>query len=94
MIQAPLASLRSADRRRRRQPPADPLGHGPLPGAPADRPPGRRPGDRRATAWRSSPSRSYFAGGIETEEQLDAALAGIREECERLIGAGKKIVLG
>lgn len=38
--------------------------------------------------------RSYFAGGIETGEQLDAALAGIREECERLIGAGKKIVLG
>ena len=24
---------------------------------------------------------SYFAGGIETEEQLDAALTGIREEC-------------
>ena len=38
--------------------------------------------------------RPYFAGGIETEEQLDAALAGIRDECERLIGAGKKIVLG
>jgi hypothetical protein len=36
----------------------------------------------------------YFAGGIETEEQLDAALAGIREECARLIGAGKKIVVG
>jgi hypothetical protein len=36
----------------------------------------------------------YFAGGIETEEQLDAALAGIREECARLIGAGKKIVIG
>jgi len=38
--------------------------------------------------------RPFFAGGIETEEQLDAALTGIREECERLIGAGKKIVLG
>jgi hypothetical protein len=38
--------------------------------------------------------RPYFSGGIETEEQLDAALAGIRDECERLIGAGKKIVLG
>lgn len=35
----------------------------------------------------------YFGGGIETEEQLDAALAGIREECARLIGAGKKVVL-
>lgn len=36
---------------------------------------------------------SYFAGGIETEEQLDAALDGIREECTRLIGAGKKVIL-
>lgn len=36
---------------------------------------------------------SYFSGGIETEEQLDAALAGIREECARLIGAGKKVVI-
>ena len=36
---------------------------------------------------------SYFAGGIETEEQLDAALAGVREECARLIGAGKKILV-
>jgi len=36
---------------------------------------------------------SYFTGGIETEEQLDAALAGIREECARLIGAGKKVIL-
>lgn len=35
---------------------------------------------------------SYFAGGIESEEQLDAALSGIREECARLIGAGKKII--
>jgi hypothetical protein len=38
--------------------------------------------------------RPYFAGGIETEEQLEAALTGIREECARLIGAGKKIVVG
>jgi hypothetical protein len=38
--------------------------------------------------------RPYFAGGIESEEQLDAALTGIREEIEPLIGAGKKIVLG
>jgi hypothetical protein len=36
---------------------------------------------------------SYFAGGIETEEQLDAALTGIRDELARLIGAGKKIVI-
>lgn len=36
---------------------------------------------------------SYFAGGIETEEQLDAALDGIREECARLIGAGKKVIV-
>lgn len=35
---------------------------------------------------------AYFADGIETEEQLDAALAGLREECARLIGAGKKII--
>lgn len=27
---------------------------------------------------------SYFDGGIETEEQLDAALEGVREECARL----------
>ncbi|MBO3739492.1 BREX system P-loop protein BrxC [Actinoplanes flavus] len=36
---------------------------------------------------------SYFAGGIETEEQLDAALSGLRDECARLIGAGKKVVV-
>lgn len=36
---------------------------------------------------------AYFAGGIETEEQLEAALDGIREECARLIGAGKKIIV-
>ncbi|MFM7202020.1 MAG: BREX system P-loop protein BrxC [Myxococcota bacterium] len=35
----------------------------------------------------------YFGAGIETEEQLDAALAGLRDECTRLIGAGKKVVL-
>jgi hypothetical protein len=34
----------------------------------------------------------FFVGGVETEEQLEAALDGIREECARLIGAGKKIV--
>src|SRR5581483_6169784 len=36
---------------------------------------------------------SYFVGGIETEEQLDAALDGVREECARLIGAGKKVIV-
>ncbi|MEQ1801910.1 MAG: BREX system P-loop protein BrxC [Gammaproteobacteria bacterium] len=36
---------------------------------------------------------SYFGGGIETEEQLDAALGGVREECARLIGVGKKVIV-
>lgn len=36
---------------------------------------------------------SYFGGGIETEEQLDAALQGVREECARLIGSGKKVIV-
>ena len=36
---------------------------------------------------------SYFAGGVETEEQLDAALDGVREECARLIGSGKKVIV-
>ncbi len=35
----------------------------------------------------------YFASGIENEEQLEAALQGIREECARLIGAGKKVIV-
>ena len=46
-------------------------------------------GDRVATVRIGS----YFAGGIETEEQLDAALDGIREECSRLIGTGKKVIV-
>jgi len=36
---------------------------------------------------------AHFSGGIETEEQLDAAAAGLREEGARPIGAGKKVVL-
>jgi hypothetical protein len=36
---------------------------------------------------------SYFAEGVETEEQLEAALNGVREECARLIGAGKKVIV-
>ena len=35
----------------------------------------------------------FFQGGIETEEQLEAALKALREECERLIGAGKKVLV-
>jgi hypothetical protein len=46
-------------------------------------------GDRVATVRLGG----YFSGGIETEEQLDAALAGIREECSRLIGTGKKVIV-
>ena len=45
-------------------------------------------GERIATVRLSS----YFGGGVETEEQLDAVLDGIREECARLIGAGKKVI--
>lgn len=36
---------------------------------------------------------SYFSGGIETEEQLDQALAGLKEQCLELIGAGKKVLV-
>jgi hypothetical protein len=36
---------------------------------------------------------SFFGAGIETEEQLDAALEGIRDECARLIGAGRKVIV-
>ncbi|MBK1643063.1 hypothetical protein CKO25_00005 [Thiocapsa imhoffii] len=36
---------------------------------------------------------SYFAGGIENEEQLDQALDGLKEECLELIAAGKKVLV-
>ena len=36
---------------------------------------------------------SYFSGGIETEEQLDQALDGLKDQCLELIGAGKKILV-
>jgi hypothetical protein len=36
---------------------------------------------------------SYFAGGIETEEQLEAALDGLRERVRELIAAGKKVLI-
>ena len=37
--------------------------------------------------------RPFFRGGIEDTEQLEAALDGIREECERLIANDKKIII-
>jgi hypothetical protein len=46
-------------------------------------------GDRLATVSVSQ----FFSGGIETEEQLDQALGGIRDEFSRLIGEGKKIIV-
>lgn len=36
---------------------------------------------------------NYFGGGIDTSEQLDAALQGLRDECEKLIGEGKKVLV-
>jgi hypothetical protein len=36
---------------------------------------------------------SYFAGGVENEEQLDQALGGLKEQCLELIGAGKKVLV-
>jgi hypothetical protein len=36
---------------------------------------------------------SYFQGGLDTTEQLDAALKGIREEIEALIAAGKTVLV-
>ena len=35
----------------------------------------------------------YFQGGIDTEEQLDAALSGLRDQCVELIAAGKKVLV-
>ena len=35
-----------------------------------------------------------FSGGVETEEQLDQAIAGLREAFARLIGEGKKVIVG
>ncbi len=36
---------------------------------------------------------SYFAGGVESEEQLDQALSGLKDQCLELIGAGKKVLV-
>lgn len=46
-------------------------------------------GDRLATVSAGQ----YFSGGIETEEQLDQALTGLRDELSRLIGEGKKVMV-
>ncbi len=46
-------------------------------------------GDRVATV----DAKLFFRGGVEDVEQLEAALTGLREECERLIADGKKIVI-
>ena len=35
----------------------------------------------------------FFAGAIETQEQLDAALSSLREACEQQIGEGKKVFI-
>jgi len=36
---------------------------------------------------------TYFSGGIETTEQLDAAINALREECERQLAEGKRILI-
>ena len=36
---------------------------------------------------------SHFSGGIDTEEQLDAALGGLREECLHHIGKNKRVLI-
>ncbi len=36
---------------------------------------------------------SYFAGGIESEEQLEAALQALRDDCLHHLGAGKKVLI-
>lgn len=38
-------------------------------------------------------AQSYFSGGIDTEEQLEQALSGLREQCLELIAAGKKVLV-
>ena len=36
---------------------------------------------------------SYFTGGVETEEQLDQALSGFKDQCLELIGSGNKVIV-
>ena len=38
-------------------------------------------------------AQTFFAGGIETAEQLEAAINNLRDECARLIGAGKTVLV-
>ena len=35
----------------------------------------------------------FFQGGIETEEQLEAAIEELRQACARHIASGKRILL-
>jgi hypothetical protein len=35
----------------------------------------------------------FFAGGIETAEQLESAITALREECERQLAEGKRILI-
>lgn len=35
----------------------------------------------------------FFSGGIESEEQLEQALNGLKDQCLELIGAGKKVLV-
>ena len=43
---------------------------------------------------RLDPAERVEGARAQEEEQLTAALTGIREECARLIGVGKKVVIG
>ncbi len=36
---------------------------------------------------------TFSKTAIETEEQLEAALIGLRERCAELIGAGQKVLV-
>jgi hypothetical protein len=36
---------------------------------------------------------NFFSGGIESEEQLEQALNGLKDQCLELIGAGKKVLV-
>ena len=50
-------------------------------------------GTDQHTSLVTTRAESYFGVGVETEERLNSALAGMREECARLIGVGKKVVV-
>jgi hypothetical protein len=38
-------------------------------------------------------AKSYFSGGIDTEEQLNASLNALREDCLHHLGEGKKVLI-